>query len=87
MPSRSTKRAATYLYPRLLRGQSLGFLEKVIAQDADTNTGCPGMTLWQILVLGILRLGANKNFDSVHELPNQHITLRQLILHGRDDEF
>ncbi len=37
------------------------------------NVGRPGMTLWRILVLGTLRLGDNKDFDSVHELANQHI--------------
>jgi len=72
---------------RLLRDQVLGCLEKVIPQDTDTNVGRPGMTLWRILVLGTLRLGDNKDFDSVHELANQHITLRQMMLHGRDDEF
>ena len=75
-----------YLNPSL-RDQVLACLEQVIPQGTDTSVGRPGMTLWRILVLGTLRLGDNKDFDAVHELANQHMTLRQMMLHGRDDEF
>ena len=30
----------------------------------DPNNGRPGMTQWQILVLGVLRLGLNADYDS-----------------------
>lgn len=70
-----------------LRTQVLACLEKVIPQGTDTNVGRPGMTLWWILVLGTLRLGDNKDFDSLHELANQHMTLRQMMLHGCDDDY
>jgi hypothetical protein len=72
---------------RSLRNQVLACLEKVIPQDTDINVGRPGMTLWRILVLGTVRLGDNRDFDSVHELANQHMTLRHMMLHGRDDTF
>jgi hypothetical protein len=49
---------------------------------ADANTGRPGMEQWRILVLGVLRLGLNADFDRIHELANQHSTLRQFLGHS-----
>lgn len=45
----------------------------------DTTTGRPGMTQWQILVLGMLRLGLNADYDRIGELANQHRTVRQML--------
>lgn len=58
----------------------------VIIADTDPNTGCPGMTLWSILVLGVLRLGLNCDYDRVMELANEHRTLRQMLGHGAFDD-
>lgn len=52
------------------------------AGKADPNTGRPGMTQWSILVLGVLRLGLNADYDRIHELANQHKTLRQMLGHS-----
>jgi len=30
------------------------------------------MEQWKILVLGVLRLGLNADYDRIHELANQH---------------
>ena len=49
---------------------------------ADAGTGRPGMEQWRILVLGVLRLGLNADYDRIHELANQHGTLRQMLGHG-----
>jgi hypothetical protein len=49
---------------------------------ADTNQGRPGMEQWRILVLGVLRLGLNADYDRIQELANQHSTLRQMLGHG-----
>ena len=49
---------------------------------ADPNTGRPGMSQWSILVLGVLRLGLNADYDRIQELANQHSTLRQMLGHG-----
>lgn len=48
--------------------------------------GRPGMEQWKILVLGTLRLGLNADFDRVHELANQHRTVRQMLGHGFTDD-
>ena len=60
--------------------------------QADTNTGRPGMEQWKILVLGVLRLGLNADYDRIHELANEHKTIRQMLGHsgwadGEDDRY
>jgi len=49
---------------------------------SDPNNGRPGMTQWQILVLGVLRLGLNADYDRILELANEHKTLRQMLGHS-----
>lgn len=49
---------------------------------ASADTGRPGMSQWQILVLGVLRLGLNTDYDRIHELANQHKTIRQMLGHS-----
>lgn len=49
---------------------------------ADPNNGRPGMSQWQILVLGVLRLGLNADYDRIHELANEHKTLRKMLGHS-----
>jgi IS5 family transposase len=44
------------------------------------------MTLWSVLVLGVLRLGLNCDYDRVKELANEHRTLREMLGHGLFDE-
>jgi len=71
-----------------LRERVFAILREVIptrAKDggkADAGTGRPGMEQWRILVLGVLRLGLNADYDRIHELANQHSTLRQMLGHG-----
>lgn len=73
-----------------LREQIFAILEEVLpvrqvegkTVKVDPNNGRPGMTQWQILVLGVLRLGLNADYDRIHELANEHNTLRQMLGHG-----
>jgi len=53
---------------------------------ASTDKGRPGMEQWRILVLGTLRLGLNADYDRIHELANQHKTVRQMLGHGFMDD-
>lgn len=46
---------------------------------ADPNNGRPGMAQWSILVLGVMRLGLNADYDRIQELANEHITLRLMM--------
>ena len=71
-----------------LRERVFAILEEVLPQRPDgegtvsADTGRPGMAQWTILVLGTLRLGLNADHDRIHELANQHTTIRQMLGHG-----
>ena len=54
---------------------------------ASAHTGRPGMEQWKILVLGVLRLGLNTDYDRIQELANQHSTIRQMLGHNGTDNF
>jgi transposase, IS5 family len=43
------------------------------------KTGRPGMDLWTIFVLAQFRLCLNISYDRLHELANEHKTLRQIL--------
>ena len=73
-----------------LRGPIFAILEEVLPErqiegksfKADPKNGRPGMSQWQILVLGVLRLGLNADYDRIQELANEHKTLRQMLGHS-----
>ena len=77
-----------------LRETVFKILEEVVPfQDGDdenvpasTDKGRPGMDQWTILVFAVLRLGLNADFDRIHELANQHRTIREMLGHGMFDE-
>jgi hypothetical protein len=43
------------------------------------QTGRPGMELWQILVLGVVRLGLDANWDRLEHCANYDTLLRQIL--------
>jgi hypothetical protein len=55
-----------------------GLLEKRIT-PAQKKLGRKGMNLWTILVLGMLRLTLNCNYDSLHHHANYDSLCRQLL--------
>ena len=80
-----------YITPEV-RERVFAILEEVLPEGvkgkADANTGRPGMEQWKILVLGVLRQGLNADYDRIHELANQHNTLRLMLGHsGWEDDF
>jgi hypothetical protein len=42
-------------------------------------TGRPGLDLWHILVLGVVRLGLDCDYDRLEDLANHHTLLRQIL--------
>jgi hypothetical protein len=52
------------------------------AKIVSITKGRPGMDQWSILVLGVLRLGLNADYDRIPELANQHRTLREMLGHS-----
>ena len=82
-------RGLQHVYTELaLRERVFAILQEVIPErvtgqgKADSGTGRPGMEQWRILVLGVVRLGLNADYDRIQELANQHSTLRQMLGHG-----
>jgi hypothetical protein len=71
-----------------LRKRLFAILEELLPEragaegKASPKTGRPGMAQWTILVLGVLRLGLNADYDRIQELANQHTTLRLMLGHG-----
>jgi hypothetical protein len=71
-----------------LRGRVFAILQEILPNratgdgKADARMGRPGMEQWRILVLGVLRLGLNADYDRIQELANQHSTLRQMLGHS-----
>lgn len=76
-----------YLYTdKTLRAELFSVLERLMPDDIRTEQGRPGMTLWNILVMGTLKLNLNCDYDRLLELANQHKTLRQMLGHGLVDD-
>lgn len=57
-------------------------LDAQVSPGTDKSVGRPGMELWKIFVMGVLRLGLNCDYDRLHELVNQHKTIRQMLGHS-----
>ena len=75
-------RGLQHLYADLsLRTTVFELLKNQIAPKVDKSTGRPGMTLWSILVCGVVRLDLNIDYDRLQELVNQHATLREMLGH------
>jgi IS5 family transposase len=64
-------------------------LDNHIGVDIDFKNGRPDMDLWVLLVLGTLRLGLNCDYDRLHDLANEHKTIRAMLGHGdwRDEHL
>jgi IS5 family transposase len=80
-------RGLQHLYIDLgLRTKLFELLEDQVAPKVDKHNGRPGMRLWTIFVCGVVRLDLNIDYDRLHELVNQHHTLREMLGHGAFDE-
>lgn len=67
---------------REIRGKVFQALMDLIPENVDPNNGRTGMDLWKILVLGVLRLSCNFDYDKLHDIANNHRTLRLMLGHG-----
>lgn len=60
-----------------LREKVFSILKQKIT-DSKKKTGRQGMNLWEILVLAVVRLGLDCNYDRLEDLANHHILIRQI---------
>ena len=70
----------------LLRQEVFAILTDIFPPELDLDNGRPGMDRWSILVMGVLRLGLNCDYDRLHNLVNNHRTIRQMLGHGDIDD-
>ena len=64
------------------RDKLFSLLEEHILPGTNRNVGRPGMELWRILVMGVLKQGLGCDFDRLQELVNEHRTVREFLGHG-----
>ncbi len=69
-----------------IREQVFVILSTILPQKIDLTQGRPGLDLWRIFVMGILRVNLNWDYDRLHEMVNNHITIRQILGHGQEDD-
>lgn len=70
------------------REEIFEILESAIPSEVDKNNGRPGLELWRLFVLGMLRVHLNWDFDRLTEMANNHKTIRQMLGHTMfDDEY
>ena len=61
-----------------LHDQVFRILDESITQKKKA-TGRLGMSLWEILVLGVMRLNLDIDYDSLQDQANNHITVRGML--------
>lgn len=66
-----------WMHPTL-KTQVLALLEAQVLAGKK-RTGRTGMDLWQILVVGVVRLGLNADWDRMEHLTNYDLLLRQML--------
>jgi hypothetical protein len=80
-------RGLQFIYTHVdLRDSIFALLNAKISPKVSKTNGRPGMTLWNILVCGVIRLDLNCDYDRLHELVNHHNTLREMLGHGAFDD-
>lgn len=79
-------RGLQYIYVNIpVREEIFSLLEKNISPKINKNNGRPGMALWKIFVMGILRLDLNLDYDRLHHVVNYDSLIRQMLGHGAFD--
>lgn len=65
-----------------IREKVFAILGEIIPRNTSKENGRLGMDLWNILVLGVIRLNCDWDYDKLREMANNHKTLRQMLGHG-----
>jgi IS5 family transposase len=75
-----TLRALQHIYitPELNK-KVFDILEKKVFPNVDITTGRPGMSLWEILAFGTIRLARDTNYDHLQHIANFDGLVRELV--------
>lgn len=72
-----------YLYSEeAFRVRLFELMDEHILPGINKKVGRPGMEMWRVLVMGVIKQGLGCDFDRVHELVNEHKTLRRFLGHA-----
>ena len=63
------------------RQKIFAYLETIVPGEMNKKTGRPGMNLWKIFVLAIVRLGKGCNLDGLLDFANNHYNVRAMMGH------
>jgi transposase, IS5 family len=66
-----------WMHPTL-KAEIFALLEAKILAGKQA-TGRTGMDLWQILVMGVVRLGLEADWDRMEDMANHHLLVRQML--------
>ena len=76
-----------YLYSQeALRDRFLELMDEHILPGTNIKVGRPGMDMWSILVMGVVKQGLGCDFDRLHDLVSHHTVLRQFLGHDIGDQ-
>jgi len=76
-----------HLYSQIeLRDQVTQLIADDVNETTRDDVGREGLSYWQILVLGIVRLGCNLNYDKLQDLCENHRALREILNVGDWDD-
>ena len=64
------------------RDRPFALMDGHMLPGVDRTVERPGMEMWRILVLGVVKQGLGCDFDRLHELANQNRTLRRFLGHA-----
>ena len=65
------------------RGRLFALMDEYMLPGIDRKVGRPGMEMWRIVVMGVVKQGLGCDFDRLHELVNEHRTLRRFLGHSQ----
>lgn len=61
------------------RAELFAILKEAVPAGVDAGNGRPGMDLWQIFVLGAVRLGCDMDYDRLHSMANGYKEIREMM--------
>ena len=77
-----------YLFPqKAWRDRLFAIMDECILPGINRKVGRPGMAMWNILVMSVVKQGLGCDFDWLHELVNEHKTLRKFLGHISEDDY
>ncbi len=64
------------------RSRLFALMDEHMLPGVDRRVGRPGMEMWRILAMGVVKQGLGCDFDRLHDLVNEHKTLRRFLGHA-----